>query len=156
VYAIIGHIPMRPVDELGVDLLRRGERLRIKTRGSSMTPFLRDGDTAIVSPTLARNVNVGDVICYEAPPGNLLVHRVIARVANGFLTKGDALTNSERVHHTAVLGTVIAIERDGRLRTLDSRAARRRSRAIAALAPILPHALAAAVRLKRTLRRLRA
>jgi signal peptidase I len=143
---------MRPVDELGVDLLRRGERLRIKTRGSSMTPFLRDGDTAIVSPVMSANVNVGDVICYEAPPGKLLVHRVIARVANGFLTKGDALMVSERVDRTAVLGTVIAIERDGRLQILDTRAARWRSRVIAALAPILPHLLAAAVRLKRTLR----
>ena len=143
---------MRPVDELGVDLLRRGERLRIKTRGSSMTPFLRDGDTAIVSPVTAANVNVGDVICYEAPPGKLLVHRVIARVVNGFVMKGDALRVSERVDRTAVLGTVIAIERDGRLRTLDSRAARWRNRAIAALAPILPRALAAAVRLKRALR----
>lgn len=120
-----------------------------------MTPFLRDGDTAIVSPTLARNVKVGDVICYEAPAGKLFVHRVIARVANGFVTKGDALTVSERVHPTAVLGTVIGIERGGRLRTFESRAARWRSRAIAALAPILPHALSAAVRLKRTLRRRR-
>ena len=147
---------MRPVDELGVDLLRRGERLRIKTRGSSMTPFLRDGDTAVVSPVVVTNVKVGDVICYEAPAGKLFVHRVIAREADGFVAKGDALTIRERVHRTAVVGTVTAIERDGRLRTLDSRAARWRSRSIAALAPLLPHALAAAVSLKRLLRGRRA
>ena len=120
-----------------------------------MTPFLRDGDTAIVSPVIAENVSVGDVICYEAPPGKLLVHRVIARVADGFVTKGDALMARERVDRAAVLGTVVAVERDGRLWTLDRRTARWRSRAIAALAPILPHALAIAVRLTRTLRRRR-
>jgi hypothetical protein len=144
---------MRPVDELGVDLLRRGEPLRIKTRGSSMMPFVRDGDTAIVSPALHQNIHVGDVICYEAPAGKLFVHRVIARAANGFVTKGDALSVSEIVHRTAVLGTVIAVERAGRRRQLDSATARWLNRAIAALSPIFPHALAAGVRVKRMLRR---
>jgi hypothetical protein len=145
---------MRPVDELGVDLLRRGERLRIKTRGSSMLPFLRDGDITTVSPA-PRTINVGDVICYEAPAGKLIVHRVIGRVADGFVAKGDALMVGEVVERPAILGTVIAIERSGRHRTLDSRTARWRNRAVAALAPILPQALAAGARLKRALQRSR-
>src|SRR5207302_5223751 len=82
---------MRRADELAVQVLRRGYPLRIKTRGGSMLPFLRDGDVALVVPAARTEVGVGDVICYETSPGRLFVHRVIDRARDQFLAKGDAL-----------------------------------------------------------------
>ena len=140
---------MRPVDDLGAQLLRRGERLRIKARGGSMVPFLWDGDVAVVTPTAASEVDVGDVVCYEMPPGRLYLHRVIARDRDRVVAKGDALPFTEVVERAQLLGTVVAIERHGRVRRLDTPTARWRNRAIAFLSPALPRALALAGRLRR-------
>ena len=142
----------RPVDELAAHLLRRGSPLRIKARGGSMTPFLRDGDVALVTPTARREVGVGDVICYEAPPGTLFLHRVIAREGDRFVTKGDALAFIEVVERAQLLGTVVAIERCGKMKRLDTRAARWRNRAIASLSPLSPRILPLALRLRRVWR----
>ena len=142
----------RPVDELAAHLLRRGSPLRIKARGGSMTPFVRDGDVVFVTPTATSDAGVGDVICYEAPPGTLFVHRVIARDRDRFVTKGDALAFREVVERAQLLGTVVAIERCGKMKRLDSRAARWRNRAIASLSPLSPRILPLALRLRRVWR----
>jgi hypothetical protein len=140
---------MRSVDDLAAQLLRRGKGLRIKARGGSMVPFLRDGDVALVTPTAGSEVGVGDVVCYEMPPGRLYLHRVIARDRDRVVAKGDALPFTEVVERAQLLGTVVAIERHGRVRRLDTRTAQWRNRAIASLSPALPRALALAGRLRR-------
>jgi hypothetical protein len=140
---------MRSVDDLAAQLLRQGKRLRIKARGGSMVPFLRDGDVALVTPTAGSEVGVGDVVCYEMPPGRLYLHRVIARDRDCVVAKGDALPFTEVVERAQLLGTVVAIERHGRVRRLDTRTAQCRNRAIASLSPALPRALALAGRLRR-------
>jgi hypothetical protein len=140
---------MRPVDELAAHLLRRGGHLRIKARGGSMTPFLWDGDVALVTPTAGREVSVGDVICYETLPGRLFLHRVIARDRDRFVAKGDALTFTEVIDWAQLLGKVVAVERHGKVRRLDTRAAQWQNRAIASLSPFLPRLLPLALRLRR-------
>lgn len=143
---------MRPVDELAADVLRRGGRLRIKARGGSMTPFLWDGDVALVTPTEGEEVSVGDVICYETPPGRLFLHRVIARDQDRFVAKGDALAFTEVVDRAQLLGKVVAVERHGKVRRFDTRAARWQNRAIASLSPCLSRLLPLALRLRRVWR----
>lgn len=143
---------MRAVDELAADVLRRGERLRIKARGGSMTPFLWDGDVALVTPTEGKDVSVGDVICYETSPGRLLLHRVIARRQDRFVVKGDALAYTEVVNRVQLLGKIVAVERRGKLRRFDTPAARRRNHAIASLSPFLPRLFPFAIRLRRVWR----
>jgi hypothetical protein len=143
---------VRPGDELAALVLRAGRSLRIKTRGGSMLPFLRDGDVAIVVPTPSDRVAVGDVICYESPPGRLFLHRVIRRDSTGFVTKGDALRFTECVDAAAVLGTVVAVERDGRRARWDSDGARRFNRTIVFVSDLLPLILAVALPMRRFLR----
>jgi hypothetical protein len=140
---------MRPVDELAADLLRRGSPLRIKARGGSMTPFVRDGDVALVAPTAGREVGIGDVICYETPSGKLFLHRVIARDRDRVVAKGDALTFVEAVDRTRLLGTVVAVERAGTVKRFDTRIARWRNRVIAALSPLFPPLLSLALGVRR-------
>lgn len=140
---------MHPTDELAAQLLRRGRPLRIKARGGSMMPFLWDGDVALVTPTAGTEIVVGDVICYEAPPGRLFLHRVIERQRERFVAKGDALAFTEVIDPPQLLGKVVAIERHGRIRRLDTPAARWRNRAIAVLSPLLSRLLPLAIRTRR-------
>jgi signal peptidase I len=124
-----------------VESLRRGNTLRLRARGGSMLPFLLDGDIVEVRPAVAAEVRVGDVICYEPPPGGLCLHRVIGREERGFVTRGDALAYVDTVPDVALLGVVIARERHGRRAALDTSRARRRGRLIAAVAPVLARLL---------------
>jgi len=102
-----------------------------------MLPFLRHADVLHVRPLPAAAVRVGDVICYAPSPETLHLHRVIARDEGGFVTRGDALTYVEDVPAVSLLGRVTACERGGRLRRLDTPAAARRARLIAAVAPLI-------------------
>lgn len=143
---------MRPVEDLAAQLLRRGGPLRIKARGGSMLPFLWDGDIALVTPAGTADVAVGDVICYETPPGRLFLHRLVERTRDRFVAKGDALTFPDVIDRRQLLGKVIAIERRGRIKRLDTRAAGCRNRAIASLSPFLPPLLPLAIGLRRVWR----
>jgi hypothetical protein len=140
---------VRPFDELAADLLRRGSPLRIKARGGSMTPFVRDGDVALVAPIDGRKVGIGDVICYETPTGKLLLHRLIAGDRDRVVAKGDALTFVEVIDRTRLLGKVVAVERHGTVKRLDTRVAGWRNRVIALLSPFLPPLLLLALRVRR-------
>ena len=120
-----------------------------------MLPFLRHGDVLHVRPLPAAAVRVGDVICYAPSPGRLHLHRVVARDERGFVTRGDALPYVEDVPAAALLGRVIARERDGRVRRLDTVAAARRARVITATAPLVAHVLPLARVLARAWRTVR-
>jgi hypothetical protein len=128
-------------DALGAQSLRRGNALRLRARGGSMLPFLRDGDVLVVRPAAAAEVRVGDVICYEPPAGGLCLHRVIARRDSSLVARGDALAYVDIVPETAVLGVLAARERGGRRVALDTRAARWRGRVIARTAPLIARLL---------------
>src|SRR3989449_769264 len=124
----------RPVDELAMQVLRRDGHLRITARGSSMMPFIRDGEVVGVATTKSTEVGVGDVVCYERPPGRLFLHRVIGLAGDGFVAKGDALAFTEVVERAHVLGKVITIERHGRGRRLDTRTCARSTTSVNASA----------------------
>ena len=114
-----------------------------------MLPFLRDGDLLLVSPVASSEILVGDVLCYEKSPGRLFIHRVIKRPGEQFVTKGDAVDFTEVIFPEEVLGKVIAVERHGRVRRLDTRWARWRNRAIVFLSPLLPRLLRLALQVRR-------
>ena len=143
---------MRSGDALAADLLRRGAPLRIKARGGSMLPFLRDGDVALVMPAVGTEIGVGDVICYETAAGSLFLHRVIEHRRERFVAKGDALAFTECVDPGQVLGRVVAVQRRGGVKRLDTRIGRWRNRAIAAVSTLIPFPVALAIRARRIVR----
>jgi len=142
---------MGRADDLAVNVLRQGHPLRIKARGASMLPLLRNGDVVTVTPAAPIEIRVGDVICYESLPGRLAIHRVVARVGDHLLAKGDAVGSIDNVTPARLLGKITRIERSGRLKRLDTVAARVRNRAIAVLSrrtPLFPLAVDVARRLR--------
>lgn len=116
-------------------------------------PFLWDGDVAVVAPTEESEIRVGDVLCYETS-GSIVLHRLIERGEDRLLTKGDALAYCDMIDRGQVLGKVVAIERRGKVRRLDTRAARRLSHLMVFLSPLFPPLLALAILARRSWRAL--
>jgi len=60
--------------------LGRGQRVRLTVSGSSMAPFLGDGDTVEIEP-LAGLPREGDIVLVECSAERYVVHRVVERAA---------------------------------------------------------------------------
>jgi hypothetical protein len=97
-------------------VLARGMPLRFKARGFSMSPFIQDGDVLTVVPHPARRPRSGEVVAFYHPKtGKLVVHRVLARRAGGYLLRGDNTPEADGLIPAAhVLGRVARVERRGR------------------------------------------
>lgn len=81
-----------------LELLRGGSaNVPVTVTGSSMTPFLRQGDTVYLN-LLTRPPRPGDIVLYTRPEGRYILHRVVAVNRDGSFTMlGDAQTRQERI-----------------------------------------------------------
>lgn len=132
-------------DEAWEALLRGGLPARVLARGGSMAPLVLDGDVLLVEP-LAEAPRIGDVVAARRTGGPLVLHRVVALCARGFVLQGDAhavidgeFTPSE------LFGVAVVAERRGRRRALRTATARASWRALA-LARRLVRALKVALK----------
>lgn len=101
------------------ELLHHGCSVRFTARGSSMTPFVLDGDILTIEPCDAVDLRVGDVAFHELPGGSVVAHRVVAisrRAGSVFLaTRGDALRGVvDLVDPGSVLGRAVSARRGSR------------------------------------------
>jgi len=92
----------------------KGMPLRFKTKGFSMLPFIKDGDTITIAPVSGGMPGLGDVAAFVAPDnGRLVVHRVVGKGKEGFLLRGDNATQTDgRVPEENILGRVVRVERN--------------------------------------------
>jgi hypothetical protein len=98
-------------------VLARGLPFRFRAAGSSMVPFIRDGDVLTLLPLPARGPQPGDVVAFCFPGQHLAVHRVIRATAPGYLLKGDNYPPGQTdgiVPREDILGRVSRVERNGR------------------------------------------
>lgn len=89
--------------ELAAQLLARGQPVELFVGGSSMWPLVRDGDRLRIVP--GRAVRVGALVAVFAR-GHLVVHRIVARTADGYVLKGDNDGPPEPIRACDVLGVV--------------------------------------------------
>ena len=117
-------------DDVSQEVLSRGLSLRVKSRGQSMYPLIKNGDTLLIEPMNAERLCPGDIAFYRLSSGSFVVHRFIKRASPGsLLTNGDSLRHcDEFVAKEQVFGRVAQIESNnkslnlaGRLITLNSR-----------------------------------
>jgi hypothetical protein len=108
-----------------------------------MLPFVRDGDIAVIRAAETGGIVVGDVVFYETTRERQVLHRVVRRQGPALVARGDALLDGEAVDPARLLGRLVALERDGRVRRLDTRGARLRGRAIVTIAPLVARLLPA-------------
>ncbi|MDX9787071.1 MAG: S24/S26 family peptidase [Desulfobacterales bacterium] len=102
--------------ELLSAVMAKGGYFRFKARGTSMHPFIRDGDVITLSAvTAGTGLHVGDIAAVLHPvSGKLIVHRVIRKRGTRVQTKGDnSKLADESVPVSAVLGRVSQVRRGG-------------------------------------------
>ncbi|MFQ6066726.1 MAG: S24/S26 family peptidase [bacterium] len=95
------------------EVLSRGRVLRFRTKGGSMSPFIRNEDVVEVVP-LKGKINLGDVVLYRSSYGKMVIHRVIRRRKESIITKGDSVPSSDQpVLSEQVLAQVVSVEKNG-------------------------------------------
>ncbi|HAM50457.1 MAG TPA: hypothetical protein DCP92_07070 [Nitrospiraceae bacterium] len=99
---------------LSVEIIGKGGTFSFKARGSSMYPFIRDGDILTIAPIETTALQVGDVAFYRNDSDGLIAHRVVGRnMQDGrttLLIRGDR-GSFEYVDPEHVLGRVISVQR---------------------------------------------
>jgi hypothetical protein len=98
------------------DVLDKGVPFRFRAAGYSMSPFIKDGDVLTVDPISFRLPKRGDVVVFKkSATGEIVVHRVLKKMDEAYLVKGDNLLDEDgRVYKKDIFGTVKAVDRNGR------------------------------------------
>ena len=107
--------------ELARRALKDGDRLRFRARGRSMHPWIRDGDIITVEKVVPASLKPGAIVLYVRPGKTAVVHRIVSVLPEHdkkkFAIRGDAgLERPEYLDAEEVLGEVICLERNGRIR----------------------------------------
>lgn len=99
-----------------LDVLEKGLPFRFRAKGSSMSPFIKNGDVITVVPLSECPPRLGDVVpIIHTRTGDLVVHRIIGKSRNSFLIKGDNATKMDGLFpKTDILGAVKIVERNGK------------------------------------------
>jgi signal peptidase I len=104
--------------------LKRRGRISLRVHGTSMLPWVRPGDIALIRQISIENVRCGDVVLFRRE-NHLLVHRIVEKRgslnASRLFSKGDAHPTSDGVvQKQELLGRVMRIYRGGRRIDLDA------------------------------------
>lgn len=97
---------------LAAELLAKGLPVRFVARGQSMRPAVRDGDQLILDADTTQVV-AGDIVALPDRPF-AVCHRIIARIGEWVLIKGDAVALPDGWYRRAdLLARVVGVERAG-------------------------------------------
>jgi signal peptidase I len=104
------------VPDLVKDILSQGAECRFQAKGHSMSPFIKDGDVVTISPVLRSSPGIGDVVAFiYEETGKLLIHRVVGKNGESYLTRGDNTLQGDGLIYIAnILGYVRKVERKGK------------------------------------------
>jgi signal peptidase I len=94
----------------------RGLPLRFRVKGTSMAPFIKDGDVITVSPLTYASLRTGHIVAFSDPETKKVrVHRVIKAMEDQFIAKGDNVPVMDGIiPKKNYLGCVRRVERQGR------------------------------------------
>jgi signal peptidase I len=111
--------------DVSADILGRAASLRFIATGSSMSPFIRDGDLVTVRPVNAVDLRLGDVVLYKSFGRRAILHRLIRRRKQAgavvYLIRGDASAGAcEEVKAEDILGCVVEVSKRGRIVAIGS------------------------------------
>ena len=99
--------------------LERGQGVRMTANGSSMLPFIHDGETVELMPPRSSLIR-GDIVLAQSAEDKYVLHRVIQIEGDAVYLSGDAQKHCEGpLPRQAVLGRAVTTSRNGRIRVLD-------------------------------------
>jgi hypothetical protein len=111
--------------DIAAAILKQGSAFRFPARGRSMSPFIKDGDIALVEPAsnAGTTIRLGDVVLCSTTGGRLAMHRVTKiRRRDGavnYTTQGNANARPDGEKRAQdILGRVTEIERGEKRREL--------------------------------------
>lgn len=118
-----GERRLNDVAQIAQHLEQQG-RVHLRVRGSSMLPWVRPGDVAVIRRAGINEMRCGDVVLFKRE-SRLFVHRLVEKHgAPGdarFLAKGDAHPGPDgMVDRELVLGRVVRLYRGDKQIDLDS------------------------------------
>ena len=129
-------------------ILARGGRCRLVVTGTSMLPFLRHKQDAVILAPLSGPVRRGDILFYLRAGGQPILHRVVKLCDDGtLLLCGDAQVALEPISPAQVMGRVEQMQRGEKLFSVSSPAMRLGGELWMLLRPVRPYLLAAARKL---------
>ncbi|MHA2427778.1 MAG: S24/S26 family peptidase [Candidatus Hermodarchaeia archaeon] len=100
--------------QLSSEILEKGNALRFTAHGSSMAPFIRDGDVLTVEPATISELRMGDIVLYRTEGDSVVAHRIVGILGSSLKVRGDASPGSESfIAPDQVLGVIIIVERTG-------------------------------------------
>ena len=108
---------------LSAELLSKGNTVRFQAKGASMRPMVRDGDTLLIAPCPADDVQVGEIVLCSKEHDQVLVHRVLRKrlwqAGMQYLVQGDQVARPDGwIPRERIYGSLVEIERDGRRLTM--------------------------------------
>jgi ribosomal protein S18 acetylase RimI-like enzyme len=96
------------LSDISNEILKRGGLFRFKAHGSSMYPFIQDGDVLTVQPVEIDALNIGDVAFYRSTGDRVVAHRVVGK-------------NSTNGQWVLTMGRVMTIQRGQKIIQLDEK-----------------------------------
>ncbi|MCJ7580784.1 MAG: S24/S26 family peptidase [Candidatus Aminicenantes bacterium] len=111
------------VGSIFIEQLGQGNSIRMIIKGQSMFPFLRKGDAVTVKPIALKETRIGDIIACRRghADSSLTVHRLLKKKKEFIVTKGDANRHGDPpIFAGQIWGKVIKIERDGKIKNLET------------------------------------
>lgn len=106
--------------EITGDQLKDGERLQLQVNGASMSPFLLPGDVVVVLKSAPERLARGDLVV-ALREHDLVTHRLVAVENALWYLKGDNLPGIDPpLPAGAILGRVVAVQRKGRIISLET------------------------------------
>jgi signal peptidase I len=103
--------------ELFEEILKMEKDLRIRVTGTSMIPFIRNGEYVTIKRVKPSRLNSGDIVFFRGLDNECILHRIMLKGNNEngtpvFQTKGDAMMAFDApVSEDRILGRVFRIEK---------------------------------------------
>ena len=104
------------LSELTHAVLSKKASFRLKVKGFSMSPFIKDNDIVTLSPLSKYRVSLGSPVAFVHPKTEkFIIHRIVGKKGNCYLIKGDRVPEADGlIPGNNLLGIVTKIERNGR------------------------------------------
>lgn len=97
------------------ELVNEGQEVRLIISGSSMSPFLIHERDSIIFSKPEGPLKRGDMVFYQRPNGQFVMHRILHVKPEGLYIIGDAQTEIEGpVDPSCVFATVKRVNRKGK------------------------------------------
>lgn len=91
-------------------LLDHNKSIKFKARGSSMRPYIKDGDIVEVEPVNHSQIKKGDILLFRGDLERLYLHRILKTKGNEFVLKGDSSKTVDGViGPEKIIGRLISI-----------------------------------------------